>query len=375
MLWGKDAARPFTAPAGAEAVQHFFLARNAIYHGLSALQISAGERVLAPAYHCETAIEPIVRYGARVEFYGVRRDAIVDLDDIRGRITKDTRAILAIHYFGILQPILELRKLCDEHGIYLIEDCAHVLTDSPGVSTLGTIGDVSVFAWRKFLPIDDGGQFVINNPELRLEVTWDRPGLSLSLRVGKDVLNRLIDDSGSRMLKTLYALVHLPYKVLRRVRRKMGRDRPDIGASRYTSKFDISVIGLGMTTLAQRVCRKTDLSEVVRRRRLNHAALRHRMMSRCGIDSSFPDPPEGVCSWAYPVLFTEKENVHLALRSLGIPAFTWGGVVHPSLPKGEFPDAEFLYDNLVLLPIHQDIGEREMNSMVDGIRLALESHG
>ena len=372
MLWGKDAARPFSAPGNAESIQHFFLARNAIYHGLSALQISAGDSVLVPAYHCETAVEPIVRYGARVKFYGVRRDGIVDLDDIRSRITKDTRAILAIHYFGILQPMLELRRLCDEHKIYLIEDCAHVLTDSPGDSTLGTIGDISVFDWRKFLPVDDGGQLVINNPELRVDVSWDRPTFSFRLRVAKDVLDRLIDDSGSRALKTLSVLAYLPHKVIRRVLRGTKQDTRDIGAAKYTSKFDMSVIGLGMTAPARRVCRKTDLTDVVRRRRRNHTDLRQRLLSRFGIESPFPDPPEGVCSWAYPVLFAGRKNIHQALRSMGIPAFTWGGVIHPSLPRGEFPDAELLYENLVLLPIHQDIGESDMDSMMDSIARALE---
>ena len=45
---------------------HFdcFWARNAIFHGLSALGIRPGQKILIPAYICTAAIEPIEYFGA-----------------------------------------------------------------------------------------------------------------------------------------------------------------------------------------------------------------------------------------------------------------------------------------------------------------------
>jgi len=43
------------------------------------------------------------------------------------------------------------------------------------------------------------------------------------------------------------------------------------------------------------------------------------------------------------------------------------GVIHPALPLAEFPEAAFLYDNFVLMPIHQSIGDAEMQAILEVI--------
>jgi hypothetical protein len=57
----------------------------------------------------------------------------------------------------------------------------------------------------------------------------------------------------------------------------------------------------------------------------------------------------------------------LILRSQGIPATTWGGVIHPSLPLGQFPSARFLYDNLVFLPVHQSLKEKDLQMITTAL--------
>ena len=47
--------------------------------------------------------------------------------------------------------------------------------------------------------------------------------------------------------------------------------------------------------------------------------------------------------------------MHIELRALGIPAVTWGGVRDSRISAREFPEADFLYERLVFLPIHQDL--------------------
>src|SRR5262249_8091118 len=142
-----------------------FWARNAIYHCLSALEIQPGDKVLVPSFHCASMIEPIVQHGARVIFYKIKRDCSVDFTDVEAKIDAQTRAILAIHYFGFPQMLGPLQQLCRERKLYLIEDCAHVLLGQVKENALGSYGDVSIFSWRKFLPIYDGGYLIINNPD------------------------------------------------------------------------------------------------------------------------------------------------------------------------------------------------------------------
>ena len=123
-LWHAEEEREL---AGQASVFSFFLARNAIYHSLRLLDIPRGANVLAPAYVCRAAIDPLLAYGLNVSFYAVKQDCRPDFDDIEQKITEKTKAVLVAHYFGFPAPVRRLRDLCDKHGLSLIEDCAHVL--------------------------------------------------------------------------------------------------------------------------------------------------------------------------------------------------------------------------------------------------------
>src|SRR4029077_16979338 len=112
------------------SAHYLFWARNGIYHGLAALGLKPGDNVLVPAYHCTSLVEPILKYGSEAKFYDINVDLSANFDDIREKIDRKTRAILAIHYFGFPQPIRKFRELCQARGLYLIEDCAHVLNGS-----------------------------------------------------------------------------------------------------------------------------------------------------------------------------------------------------------------------------------------------------
>jgi perosamine synthetase len=141
---------------------------------LRALNVKPGDTVLVPSYHCTSVVEPILQYGGDVKCYNVGLDLQPDIDDIEKRIDARTRVVLVVHYFGFPQPIVKIKEFCKERGLYLIEDCAHVLQGRTEERiVLGTSGDISIFSWRKFLPVYDGGQLVISNPALKLDTPWD----------------------------------------------------------------------------------------------------------------------------------------------------------------------------------------------------------
>src|SRR6266850_895776 len=168
----------------------FFWARNAIFHGLRALGVQSGEQILVPAYLCAAAIEPIEAYGAKVAFYAIGGDCGPDWTDLKSKIDGKTRGILAVHYFGFPCEVQRFRELCDQHNLFLIEDCAHVLKDTQGRRQLGDLGDFSVFSWRKFLPLFDGGELILNRPVQALPVHWRRENLLFTLRVVKNLMEQ-----------------------------------------------------------------------------------------------------------------------------------------------------------------------------------------
>src|SRR5690242_18790203 len=182
----------------------FFWARNAIYHCLNLLNIEPGSRVLVPAYICRAAVDPFFAYGADVDFYSIKSDCAADVRDLEARIRPETKAVLAAHYFGFPQDILRIREICDRYGIALIEDCAHVLSGQIGEQAIGSFGDVAIFSWRKFLPVYDGGELVINRPRPMSAIPISNDTPLFTLRVALNVIERSLRQSRGPALRAAY---------------------------------------------------------------------------------------------------------------------------------------------------------------------------
>jgi dTDP-4-amino-4,6-dideoxygalactose transaminase len=357
-------------PAGG-AVFPLFWARNAVCHGLRLLGVAPGESVLVPSYHCSALVEPVLRHGARAVYYGVRPDCSPDLDDIERRIDAKTRAILVVHYFGFPQRILEIESLCRTRGLFLIEDCAHVLRGSVCGRDLGTFGDVSFFSWRKLLPLYDGAHLVVNRPDAVGEIPIEGQGVLFALKVAKHTVARALEDSPFRHANVLWRLARLPFDASRRMLGAAAPRPAVLATDRQSPEFDPRLVNAEMSGLSRRILGNLDIEDAVARRRRNYRRVEEALRSLPGIAPLHPELPDGVCPWVLPVFAGKREDFHLALRSKGVPAVTWGGVIHPSLPLAEFPVADELYRTLVFLPIHQGIAEPELEASIDVIRSAL----
>ena len=359
--------RPLPAALNRPTVAHLFWARNALYHGTKALGLPPGATILAPAYHCASAIEPLLQAGARIQYYRVTRSGAADLQDIDAKINGSTAAVLAIHYFGLPQPIAELRTLCTRRRLWMIEDCAHVLAGWTDGGTLGTFGDVAVFSLRKLLPLCDGGQLLLNHSSLRMPTGWTSPSWLYALKEMKQVIDKIADDSGGVVASTLSRLVRLPARLLRRSTSGEGAGGA-LSLNSFSMDFDLAMASVPMSRWSSRIMGNVSIPEVVARRRANYADLVKRLDGMAAVRCAVPDLPAGACPWICPVLAPERTDLHIVLRSRGIPAATWGGVIHPSLPIDDFPDARFLYDHLYFLPVHQDLGPREMDVLAAAVR-------
>ena len=81
----------------------------AIYLALKSLGVQAGDEVLIPSYHCPAMVEPVINIGAKPVFYFITEDIGLDYADIKRKISKNTKAILVPHFFGIRQNLGELK--------------------------------------------------------------------------------------------------------------------------------------------------------------------------------------------------------------------------------------------------------------------------
>jgi dTDP-4-amino-4,6-dideoxygalactose transaminase len=322
--------------------------------------ITEGDDILAPAYNCGTEIDALIACNASVALYRVDRTSRIDLDDLRRRITQKTKAIYVIHYFGFLQPLSEIKKLCRERGIYLVEDCALSLFSSNGETRIGSIGDISVFSFPKSLPVPDGGALVINNLDLA-SGDWSlrRPKLSTVGRAMLPLLKRGILRTCSGT-KVSYPLVWSLLKsrcMSSHANNRTLNGRPEMPTSYY---YDEQLNDTAISAITKRMLATFDIPLIIKRRRDNFSMFQNLLSGVRGIDPLYARLPEGVCPLYFPVIVKRRNQLCEKLNELSITAMAWWSGYHRVLSWDAYPEACFLKDNLLVLPVHHQLNEKHI---------------
>jgi perosamine synthetase len=346
----------------------FFWTRNAIFHGLRALGLSPGDVVLIPSYICSSAIQPILAYGAKTDFYEIHSDCQPSFSDLESKVRPQTKAVLAVHYFGFPCDIRRFRELCDQHHLYLIEDCAHALRGEVDGRRIGTFGDISVFGWRKFLPLYDGGELVLNSSPRDFTVDWCKESRLFTLKVAKNLLDRSIASGRHPLLRALADLAGRSRGGWDWLLRRAKRRSPALSVNSNSASFDKGIVNLPTSRLSRWLLGRSDIDAILAKRRSNYLYLRRALSSVSGLIILFADSTSDVFPWAFPVVFQGVEDAHLALRRRGIPAVRWE-VTQPPISRESFPGAAFLSENLVLLPLHQSLSEKDLRTIVEAVKL------
>jgi len=93
----------------------------------------------------------------------------LDAEDVERRITKKTKAIIALHYGGIpSRDIKKLKYIADKHNLLLIEDAAESIGSHINNKKVGTFGDSAIFSFcqNKVLSTGEGGMIITNSQEI-----------------------------------------------------------------------------------------------------------------------------------------------------------------------------------------------------------------
>lgn len=91
----------------------------------------------------------------------------LDPEDVRRKITPDTRAIMLVHYAGHPCDMAAFTAIAQEHNLLLIEDCAHAAGSTYNGQPVGTFGDAGCFSFHavKNIAMGEGGALVVRNQE------------------------------------------------------------------------------------------------------------------------------------------------------------------------------------------------------------------
>src|SRR3989344_3803776 len=144
----------------------FNSATTALHGAIVALGIGPGDEVIVPPYTMSASATAVLMNGAVPIFADIdERTFCLDAKSVRMRITKNTKAIMAVNLFGQAADFEPLLALAKEHNLKLIEDNAQAPAAKWRGRYAGTIGDVGVFSFNfhKTMQSGEGGILVTNN--------------------------------------------------------------------------------------------------------------------------------------------------------------------------------------------------------------------
>ena len=146
--------------------------RAALRFIIEALGLQAGDEIICSAYGY-----PVVPYLVRQLGYALRladcemTSLGMDPHALEAAITPRTRAVIVTHLFGVPCDIAALSTITRQHGVALIEDCAHACGASVGGMPTGAWGDAAYFSFETSKSINTLGGGMITLREDKLENT------------------------------------------------------------------------------------------------------------------------------------------------------------------------------------------------------------
>ena len=136
-------------------VNFFNTGRAGLHEILKSIDIQEGDEVILQAMTCLAVPLPILWHKAKPVYSDISEETYcIDLEDVKKKITENTKAIVVTHMFGKILPLEEFKKYIDELNkdrekkIYIIEDCAHILD-----TNMKIYGDFAFFSFAQDKPV------------------------------------------------------------------------------------------------------------------------------------------------------------------------------------------------------------------------------
>ena len=132
-------------------------------------RIRPGDEVITLAAGFPTTVNPIIQNQAIPVFIDVELGTYApSLDRIEAAIGPRTKAIMMAHTMGVPSELRELKELCDQHGLWLIEDNCDALGSRYDGQYTGTFGDLATLSFypAHHITMGEGGAVVTDNDEL-----------------------------------------------------------------------------------------------------------------------------------------------------------------------------------------------------------------
>lgn len=341
-MWARLLRKQLPFPLDDPRCRLYTRGRHALWHGLRAAPLAAGDAVLAPAYHHGSEIEVLLQLGLECRFYALTETLEPDEERLDALLTPTVRALQLVHYLGYPQDGARWRRWCDERGLLLIEDAAMAWLAETRAGSVGTHGDLAIFCLYKTFGLPDGAALVSRWPPEREPAT-------------------------SRIEPREIAGLHLAWLAQRVPVARLSADNEGM-VEEYDPALDFALGDPGERPAATTIALLQRIADPA-------AAARRRANARILLDElgdevapPFQRLPDGAAPFALPLRSTEKRSLLRRLDGSGVSALDFWSVAHPSLSADRFPEIADRRATTVGLPVHQELTLADLERMLRAVR-------
>jgi len=350
-------------------------ARSALEIGISSLKLKKGDEILFPAYHSPTTVYASLKAGGKPVFYKINPGCSINIADIEKKITSRTKAVLVVHYFGFPNSLSQIRDICNNKKIYLIEDCAHAFYGYCDNLQIGSIGDFSIASLWKFFPVHHGGVLKYRNKEIANGISMKTPSLFYQL---KSALNSLERGNESRhsgnFRKFIFSFKDKLWARLRYNKINYTPPSPTFllekkSANNYLHELaHENYSSYEMPFFSKFIYKMTNKENLIYQRRQNFSILLKEFKSVVGIKPLFNELPPNVVPYVFPIISNNTDELVKQLKSQRVNISRFGEHPWDDMDK-KICDVSFFYSkHCIQLPIHQSLTLEDMKYMIDVIK-------
>lgn len=140
----------------------------ALCTAMAACGIGAGDEVIVPPFTFVATFEAVISAGAIPVFGEIDETLCLDPDSIARVITPRTKAVIPVHMCGSMARIDEIKNICDQKGLVLLEDACQSLGGTYQGQALGTFGLAGCFSFDavKTITCGEGGGMITNSRQV-----------------------------------------------------------------------------------------------------------------------------------------------------------------------------------------------------------------